>query len=381
VLAVVVAVIILSAGMAGGSTPATPGPGASAQPSASSSAPAGATAQPPVDPRVVQLLATVNDTLGVIGAQLKTEVARSNLKNATVQELVRDVSNNVAIALDHVTNLEEVMGDGEVGARLLALYTTIETEATETLANSVTFGNAYRTGGRNLVNAIALLPALQAELEALLVAPSPSPSASASASASVAPSASPSASPPPASASPSASAAASGDASASPSAFAPGGPEPPKAPGELVRNGGFEDPADRSWTLRVAQGATAALSHDTNDPATGNASGRVDITQGSIALGGITVRQEGIPVVAGRNYDLTMNVRAAGLREIRVRIVSRTGVTYATKGVVVPPTWAPIALRITSTNTDPDAILEFGVGRTDETTWIDTVSLRPAPAF
>jgi hypothetical protein len=381
VLAVVVAVIILSAGMAGGSTPATPGPGESGRPSASSSAPAGSTARPPVDPRVVELLATVNNTLVGIGEDLKTEVARSNLRPATVQELVRDVSNNVAIALDHVTNLEEVMGDEEVGARLLALYTTIETEATDTLANSVTNGNAYRTGGRNLVNAIAQLPKLQEELEALLVGPSPSPSAAASPSASPPPSASPSASPPPASASPSASAAASGDASASPSAFAPGGPEPPKAPGELVRNGGFEDPADTSWTLRVALEASAVLSHDTNKPATGNASGRVDITQGAAALGGISLLQEGIPVVAGRNYDLTMNVRASGVREIRVRIVSRTGVTYFGAGVIVPPTWTPVALRVTTINTDPNAILEIGVGRTDETTWIDTVSLRPAPAF
>ena len=93
------------------------------------------------------------------------------------------------------------------------------------------------------------------------------------------------------------------------------------------------------------------------------------------------LRQDGIPIEAGRIYNLTMTVRAEGPRLIRVRLMSRAGVTYTTAIVAVPVAWTPVSLQITVPDTDPNAILEFGLGRTDETTWIDTVSLRPAPAF
>ena len=40
------------------------------------------------------------------------------------------------------------MGDGQVGARLLALYTEIDTEATTALTNSNTNDSAYRSSRR-----------------------------------------------------------------------------------------------------------------------------------------------------------------------------------------------------------------------------------------
>jgi hypothetical protein len=40
-----------------------------------------------------------------------------------------------------------------------------------------------------------------------------------------------------------------------------------------------------------------------------------------------------------------------------------------------------VTLTMSTIISDPDAVVQFGFGRTDETTWIDTVSLRPAPAF
>ncbi len=158
-------------------------------------------------------------------------------------------------------------------------------------------------------------------------------------------------------------------------------PEPAIAPDELVRNGGFEDPADASWAMRVAVVATATLQLDDRNPAAGRISARVDIGRGTTASGGITMYQEGIPIVAGRIYNLTMTVRAESARTIRVRIVSRTGVTYSPSIVAVPAAWTPVTIRIIAPDSDPNAVLEFGLGRTDETTWIDTVSLRPAPAF
>ncbi len=149
----------------------------------------------------------------------------------------------------------------------------------------------------------------------------------------------------------------------------------------MVRNGGFEDPADASWGLRAAVDATATFQLDSVRPAAGGVSARVDIGQGSDAYGGIALRQDAIPIEAGRIYNLTMTVRAEGPRLIRVRLMSRAGVTYTTAIVAVPVAWTPVSLQITVPDTDPNAILEFGLGRTDETTWIDTVSLRPAPAF
>ena len=76
-----------------------------------------------------------------------------------------------------------------------------------------------------------------------------------------------------------------------------------------------------------------------------------------------------------------LNVRAASDRFIRVRIVSVAGTTYAIKVVPVTAAWSQQVFPITTVDTDPNAVLEIQLGSTDETTWIDTVSLRPAPAF
>jgi hypothetical protein len=378
---VVVLVIVLSAGMAGGRSTPT-GSARTAGPSGSAT-PAVATVEPLVDPQVVALLGEVNLRLGDAAAGLRDEVDRSALRVDNVRDLVVQVSTNVAIGADQVTNLGGALGDDEPGGRLAALYGQIRVEVDRTLDNALSNEVAYEAGGRALIELIGQLPPLQEALEALLLAPaSPSPSPASpgpSASASSPPAASPS---PPASSEPSPSASPSGAiASGSPSPFVPGGPEPPPAPDEQIENGGFEDREDVSWALLRAPGANAALTLDPELPATGSLSARVDITTGSDAFAGIALRQTGLQLEAGRNYTLTLNVRSTEPREIRIRVMPAFGGSYVTRTEIATSEWTPLSFSFPTPVTDPNAVLEIQLGRSTATTWIDTVSFRPTPAF
>jgi hypothetical protein len=170
-------------------------------------------------------------------------------------------------------------------------------------------------------------------------------------------------------------------ASGSPSPFVPGGPEPSRAPDEQIDDPGFEATTGTPWRFAAAAGSIASFTRDTNAFATGTQSARIDIATGSPAYAGIVLRQPGLQVQAGRNYTLSLNVRAAGAREIRIRVASRAGATYATKILTVTPAWTQETFPVTTVATDPDAVLEIQFGRSDDTTWIDTVSFRPTPLF
>jgi hypothetical protein len=363
-----------------GSPGSTPSPGASDRPT-SSGGPAVATPRPPVDPSAVDLLRILNQQLAANGQVLEREVARRVLRTEDVVPVIREVNGRVRSGIGAVVSLDGAQGPEEVGGRLANLYLAMADEASQTLGASVNNAEAYRAGAQRLIAHIAKLPALQAELEDLLVAPPPSPSASAS------PAASPPAStPPPATASPvPSSPAASGSvepgSSASPSPFVPGGPEPAIAPDEMLENGGFEDRTSTAWTFGVSVGAQATMTADIDDKATGTTSARVDIGQPGVVAGAIALEQAGIQIEAGRIYNLTFNARASGAREIRVRLVSRFAIVYATRRVPLTTAWTPVTLTLTTTSSDPDTVLQFGFGAADDTVWMDTLSLRPAPPF
>jgi hypothetical protein len=382
VIAVVVLVIVASAGMAGGRSTPTGGARTAAPPG--STTPAAATVEPVVDPQVVALLGEVNLRLADTAAALGREVGRSTLQIRNVRDLVVQVSTNVAIGADQVINLGGALGDEEPGGRLAALYGRISSEADQTLDNALTHDVAYKAGGLALIELIGQLPPLQEALEALLVAsPSPSPSASSPAPSASASSAPPAASPsPPASSEPPPSASPSGDLpSGSPSPFVPGGPEPPRAPDEQIENGGFEDRADVSWALLRAPGANAALTLDPELSATGSLSARVDIITGSDAYAGIALRQVGLQLEIGRNYTVMFNIRSTEPRPIRVKVLPAFGGSYQVRDIDATPVWTPVLFSFFATDTDPNAVLEIQLGRSTATTWIDTVSFRPTPAF
>ena len=152
-------------------------------------------------------------------------------------------------------------------------------------------------------------------------------------------------------------------------------PLPPGGDEQLV-NGGFEEGVGQPWGLFLGQGAAATLSADPAKPGAGTTSARVDITAGSPAYSGISLRQAGLELEAGRLYTLSVAVRAASAREIRIRVASTTGASYLNRIAQVGTAWSTVSITFTAGVGDPNAVLELDLGRADAATVFDAVSLR-----
>ena len=352
---------------------ATPGPGggdgpggASPTPSLSlqSSAP---TPTPPVAPQVVDLLRSLNEQLAASRDALQTELGRNRFRTPEVAVIIRQVNQRVAVGSEAVQALEGELGKDEPGGRMAAVYGSIADTATETLGASINNSAEYESGARTIVAQIAELSALQAALDEL-ARPQPT----------VAPTSPPPSPPPSTQPSPSATASASTRPSASPAPTgSPSkGPLPPSGDEQVV-NGGFEQGVGPPWGLFLGQGAAATLAADTAKPGAGRTSARVDITAGSQAYSGISLRQPGLKLEAGRLYMLSVAARASSQRDIRVRVASTTGASYVNRIAQVGTAWSTVAITFTAGVGDPNAVLELDLGRGDAATVFDAVSFRP----
>jgi hypothetical protein len=376
-LAVLVGVIVVGSTLLGGGPPPSSG-GTGSQPSASPTPPS-PTPEPLVNPNSVVVLRALNAQLAASGDALEREAARTNLQISNVATEIRKVNSTVLFGADIATGLTGSPSAVDIGTRLAKIYADIEATAARTLDASVNNEADYRTGAKTIVTQINLLPAIQAELDALAAAP---PSASPSASASVAPSASPSAAP--SSAPPPSVAPPSPPASVAPSASAsgvPGSPEPSPAPGELLVNGGFEAGVGPPWSLRRSLTSQATIAADTTAPGAGTTSARVDIAVGSDAYTGITLSQPGIRVEGGRGYTISMLIRAEADRTVRVKVGSVDGGTYGLGVLPATTVWTPVSFTFFAPQSDDSAVFFIELGRSDFTTWVDLVSLRPTPAL
>ncbi len=343
----------------------------------SSAAIAAPTPSPLVDPGAVVLLGAINQRLVGFGVGLQRELDRTELRTNEVASLVRQVNATVGFGADAVLNLDGADGENEPGGKLGALYKSMGDSATETLRASLANDADYRVGATLLVEFIAGIPALQAELEVLAEATPAAPSSApptTSASAPPASSAPPSSAPPPTASPPPAS---PPPASPPPSAV-PGSPEPSPAPDEQVDNGGFEAGVGPPWALFLGPGVTATVVADTVAPAAGTTSAMVDLGVPSPAFSGVSLRQPGMRLESGRQYTLSLWVRAESARDIRIGIGSTVGGSYLLRTVPVTTTWTAVVVPFTASATDSNANLEIDLGRSNVTTWVDTVSFRPA---
>jgi len=374
VLAVVILALIVTTAFAGpAGSPSAPG---SARPTVSA-APVQVTPEPLVDAAVVKLLRAVNERLAGFGVGLERELDRTTLRTNEVASLVRQINTTVALGSDAVTALDGALGENEPGGKLAALYKSLGDSATQTLGASLTNDADYRVGAGVLVKFIAEIGPLQEALDALALGPPSTPVPSGGS----APPSAPASSPPPVSAAPPSSAppasATPGPTVGPPPSGGPASPEPSPAPGEQIRNGGFEAGVAAPWGLFVGHGAQASPAADTSAPAAGTTAARVDIAVGSAAYSGISLRQPGLRIEAGRQYTLTLWVRAETAREVRVRIASTVGASYLARTATVSPVWSPVTFPFIAPATDANAVLEIDLGRSDVTTWIDSVSFRP----
>jgi hypothetical protein len=360
-----IAVVALGVGPGGGS-PTTPA-GASQAPS-QAVATAVPTPTPPVDPAVVRLLRSLNDRLEANADALQAELDRSRFRADAVQSIVRQVNTFAPNGSEAVKALGGALGKDEPGGKLAALYLAMADSASKTLNASVNNNpEAYRLGAVRLVALIRQLPELQKELDALAEPPTPAPSK---------PSPSPTPTPIP-----------TKTPAPTPTATPPptGTPAPsgnpteslPIATGpEQVTNGGFEDGVDQPWQLFLGPGAAATLAADPAEAGAGASSARIDITSGSLAYAGISLRQAGLSLEPGQQYALTVSMRSTAIRDIRVRIASSAGAQYFGRIVSATPQWSSQTFVFTAGVGDSDAVLELDLGRAEATTWYDGVSFR-----
>ncbi len=369
VIAVIIVGVVGASALASG--PARPSDLAS--PPAARSSPSSVVAPPTpvVDPSVVALLRALNERLDEYGRALD-EASSGPFRTADVASLIRQINSAVRLGIDQVSALRGALGEGEAGARLAALYRSMADTAEAALGASLENVAQYRLGAGLLIERIAELPALQAELDALALPPiatfAPSPTAAS-------PTPGPTASPTPPPATPPPSPASTPTASVPPSSAAP-------IPGDQIVDGGFESGVAAPWVLLVAPGASATLSADTNDPASGAAAARVDIAVGSPAYAGISLTQRGLRLEAGAQYTVMVAVRAAGPRDIRIRIAGADGASYLTRLAPASTTWTTQAFTFIAPVSDEAAVLHVDLGRSAANVWLDTISFAPfgAPA-
>jgi hypothetical protein len=329
------------------------------------------TATPPVNPQVVDLLRSLNEGLASSRDALQAELRRARFRTPEVANLIRQVNQRIGVGAEAVQALDGALGKDQPGGKMAAVYGAMGDAVTATLDASINNSAAYQTGAQRLVDLIGQLPELQAALDALAESrPSTAPS---SPPPSVGPSPSGSASPTP-QPSPTASPGPTGTAGPTPSSSTI--PLPPAGPEQIV-NGGFEDGVGPPWGLFLGQGAAATLSGDSAKPGAGQTSARVDITTGSPAYSGISLRQGGLTLEAGRLYALTMSARASVAREVRIRVASTTGASYVNRIAQVGTAWTEIQIVFTAGVGDPNAVLELDLGRDQAATLFDAVSFRP----
>jgi hypothetical protein len=364
---VVIMVAAVGSGLVAGGEPrddAGASPSAAASPTGQAAGPS-----PIVDPSVVGLLKVLNQRL-VLGADsLGTALDAAPFRTGDVAAGIRQLNTTASLAAEYIPLLGGQTGPEEVGGRLAALYAAIGEEASSTLDASVTNEVEYRAGADRIIALIAGIPALQARLEELArtLPSSARPRVSSRPSPSIAPTVAP-ATPTAVPATP----------TAPPSVAPPSaGAEPSAVPGEQIQNPGFESGVGPPWELRVDAGSTATLSPDTTEPGAGQTSARIDILAGSTAFAGISLRQPGLSVESGRNFRLTIAIRAASPREVRVRIASLAGASYLTRTVSVTTTWSTQTFDFIGPISDANASVEIDLGRSNVTTWLDSVSFAP----
>ncbi len=359
---VVAIVAVLGAGLLTGAAGQTHDP-AGSLPTATRTPVVVPPSDPGFDPSAIQACLVVNRRLEDDGAALKAELASSIFAPANVAAIFRSLNAEVVASTTAPARLLEFRASAPVGARLTALYTSVHVAISDALDNSLRNAAAYQSAAKAVVKILADLPAIDAELRDLLagnVTPSGGPPGSSGPSSS-GPSSSPSNSP---------------TSSPTPSRTPDGGPTPtPLASSTTgIVNPGFESGTGGPWELVVASGSSAVMSQDLAEHASGAASARVDITTAGVERASIAVRQGGLVIETGGHYVVTISARAATSREVRIRLASADGVTYATRLYTIGPEWQVLTIDSTVLASDQNAYLEVDLGRYDSTTWLDDAS-------
>ncbi len=352
--------IALVIGTAVPATVVDKGPGSSADASSSRSAGSAPAVTPIVDVANVALAEGLGSRLAADRVALALAIADKRTFDATrTLEALRQVNADLVALIVPADRLYRNQATAESGGRLLGFCNDLRNTILPVLVTSpVPTQQLYLDTSTTVVARLATLPPLLEGLRQEAHLPSVTPTGS-----SMPPSTAPSSTPSPTLA-PTATATPSGGSGASPA--------PRLGPNMLV-DSGFESGVGYPWTLTLGSGAAAVIVADTAVHASGTTSARVDIGTATEERAGVAVLQANLSLTAGRNYEISAWIQARSSREVRLRLVSATGQTYGAQVFVVGPRFAQAVMDVAPLIDDPSAVLEFDLGRSNVTTWIDDV--------
>jgi hypothetical protein len=370
-VAVIAVAIMANQVFAGPAT--TPGSETSPEPSLSASE----SAQPTFPPLIRSSLSTllvVNQRLAEHADTLAKTIAVRAPAADDIAAILRSINTELEIGNQAANWLLTMPDTVALGQGLGAFYDSVTARNADTLGNSLGNVAAYVQGAKGVIKILVGLGPLNERIQAALEGATRTPSPSIE-PASPSPSAAPSATPPP---------------TVRPSASPPGppaspstGPSAPASSGGpfdegLVQNGGFEDGLT-AWQLLVTQPASATATIDPTAGIGGTAAARIDIATASDTRTGVSLVNGPIGLGQGAHYTISVAVRAAETREIRIRVTGTGDVTYAPRVFIIGPTWTVVSFDLSQIVDDPGGGLALDLGRSAATVWFDNVSLKESP--
>jgi hypothetical protein len=150
----------------------------------------------------------------------------------------------------------------------------------------------------------------------------------------------------------------------------------------LIVNGGFESPLTGSWNFYAATGCTTAPSQQTSNAAVGNACARINVSQTTGIDWNIELAQYNRSLIQGVSYDDTFWARADTNRSISVSS-QKGSPNWDNYGlyqqVWITTNWQQYTVSFTANATVSDARLQFFLGASTGTVWLDDVHLNQSP--
>jgi hypothetical protein len=157
----------------------------------------------------------------------------------------------------------------------------------------------------------------------------------------------------------------------------------PGSPGtNLIVNAGFESPIVAPWRFSVNTGCAATLTRDTLDAPAGTACARVEVATTTGTDWHIELAQYSRSLEQGVAYDFTFRARSSLPRPITVS-AQKSSADWRNYGLwgqaSLTNGWRAFTFPFAATETVSDARLQFFLGATNGTVWIDDVQLTRHP--
>jgi hypothetical protein len=151
-----------------------------------------------------------------------------------------------------------------------------------------------------------------------------------------------------------------------------------------IENGDFEDPIEPPWYLRVSDqtGSEATLTQDTGDAISGSSSARIDVLAASGTNWHVEFAQHDRSLYEGVNYDLNFWAKSDRSRNITLS-AQKDAPDWDNYGlqhnVSITTQWQPYTVTFQANATVTDSRIQFWMGETTGTVWLDDVRLTEHP--